>query len=342
MPDPRPDRPAAPAVAVVGCGAISEAFHIPALARHAAVRERLVLVDPDLGRAREMAERFGVPGDRVAATHGEILEGVDGAVVATPARLHAPVSRDLLKAGVHVLCEKPLAPTPDEVRELIAVADAEGVTLGVNHMRRLFGASQLVRTAVESGELGELREVEYLQGERFDWPAATGSYFGAAAGKGVLADLGSHIVDLVCWWLGGDLELESYRDDSRGGTEAVAAARFRRNGCEGEIRLSWLTRYRNTYRVSGTKASVEGHLFDERSVTLRDPSGKVLEKRTAPRVDVSHAMIDGFLSAVRGEGPPPVSGRDVLPTVEFIDACYQNRAPLPAPWYENASPVEVA
>lgn len=328
-----------PTIAVIGCGAIAEAFHIPALVRHKEVRDRLILVDRDAGRASRLAERFGL--ERTAQDHSDILSEIDGAIVAVPPALHVPISRDCLAAGVHVLCEKPLAHSAGEVHELMNLASVSGVSLGVNNMRRLFGTSKLVKEIVEAGELGVIRTFEYYQGEKFDWPVATGSNFGrGGGGRGVFSDLGAHIVDLAQWWLGGDLELERYADDSRGGTEAVAWVDFSTGTCRGKIRLSWLTRYRNTYRIVGDMGAVEGQLFDERTILLTDPHGKARESRSTSRVDVSHAMIDGFIEAVRARVPQPVPAEDVLPSIAFLEACYGNRTTLPAPWYQNAAPLE--
>lgn len=327
----------APTLAVVGCGAIAENYHLPALVRRSDVRERLILVDPDHDRAREMARRFGV--EQTAGSLDDVLSELDGAVLAVPPALHVPLTLQCVRAGVHVLCEKPLGETGAQVREIIAEAERMKVTVGANNNRRLAGASQLVKQAIDAGDIGTPRRIEYLQGERFDWPAASDAYFGKAAKRGVLADLGSHVLDLICWWLGEKPELVSYADDSRGGTEAVAHVRLATDSCSAEVALSWLTRYANTYLVEGDQGVIRGDLFDERSITLE--RGGRSEKRTAPRLEPSHRMLDAFVEAATGAGAPAVGAADVLPSVELLDECYRDRGSLAEPWYENASPLEV-
>lgn len=336
VPDSNPGD--ATVIAVVGCGAISEAFHLPALRHHLSDPDQIVLVDRNPHRLDAMGEQFGLR--RRATDLTQVLGEVHGAVVAAPPQHHVAIATTCMEAGVHVLCEKPLAQTTEEAEALVALAAERSVHLGVNLVRRLQSSSRLVHELVQSGAIGEPLSLEYVQGEGFDWPAAENSYFGAAVGRGVLADIGSHVLDLASWWLGGSLRLESYQDDSRGGTEAVARVEVSSGRCRGRVLLSWLTRYRNDYRIQGTEGMVEGQLYDERTVVIRDANGHERERRSGPPVDVAKAMLGGFISAIRGESEVPVPGREVLPSIRVIEECYANRELLPAPWYENAAPLE--
>src|SRR4051794_39425130 len=95
-------------IAVVGCGAVAQIHHLPALAASENA-EAVLLVDNDESRARALAERFGVPG--VTTDFREIPGRADAAIVALPNNLHAPVAIELLRRGVPVLVEKPMAMT---------------------------------------------------------------------------------------------------------------------------------------------------------------------------------------------------------------------------------------
>jgi len=326
----------APVIALIGCGAITEALHLPALARHPDVMAKAVCVDPNLARANAMATKFGA--SRAVARYQDVIADADGAIVAVPAKLHYPVTMDLLAAKVHVLCEKPLTDTADQARGLIAKAQQMGVALCVNNYRRLYPSSIKVRDLISAGELGAVRHLEFFWGEQFDWPAASATYFGAAAGRGVLADKGAHVLDLVCWWLGGKPEVLSYEDDSMGGTEAVAALHFRLNECEGVVRLSWLSRYPNTFEVRGDHATAGGRLFDWDTVDLKHSSGRKQKLRlpSSAKVpqDLGKDLLDNFLDVVRGRAKPVVAGSDVLPSLELLDECYSRRTRMPMPWYD--------
>jgi predicted dehydrogenase len=328
----------APSIALIGCGAIADSFHLPALARHSEILAKLVLVDPALERARAMAGKYGA--GSTAARIEDVLDHVQGAIVAVPPRFHRAVALACLERGVHVLSEKPLCESAHEARELIDAAKSSGVALAVNQTRRLFPSHREVGERIAAGELGALRRVEYLHGEVFDWPAATNSYFGAKGGAkgGVLLDTGAHIVDLVCWWLGGRPHLASYRDDSHGGTEAVAELHLTDGDCAARIRLSWLSKLPNAYRVEGTRGSIEGGSFEWASYTLRRDGGPPKKVRTRQRVrgfeDLSAALIDNFIGVVQGREAPLVPADEVLASIETIEACYANRGHFDQPWID--------
>ena len=73
---------------------------------------------------------------------------------------------------------------------------------------------------MESGILGRIESFDFREGTIFDWPATTNSFWRReAAGGGVFADLGAHVLDLLLWWLG-DFTSVTYADDSQGGVEA--------------------------------------------------------------------------------------------------------------------------
>jgi predicted dehydrogenase len=325
-----------PVIALIGCGAITEALHLPALSRHPEVMAKVVCVDPNLERAKAMATRFGAAA--AVDRYQDVIADVDGAIVAVPPKLHYPIAMDLLAARVNVLCEKPLTESGEHARRLVAKAEQMGVALCVNNYRRLYPSSIKVRDLIAAGDLGAVRRIEFSWGEEFDWPAASGAYFGVAAGRGVLADKGAHLLDLVCWWLGGKPEVVSYEDDSMGGTEAVAVLHFRRKECQGVVRLSWLSRYANTFLVEGDRATAAGRLFDWNTVDLERPSGR-REKLRLPSSakvpqDLGKTLLDNFLDVVRGRAVPLVAGSDVLPSIELLDDCYASRKRMALPWYD--------
>jgi len=273
-----------------------------------------------------------------------VVDRIDGAVVAVPARLHHPVSLACLNHGVAVLCEKPLCEDAPLARELVEAAERADVALAVNQTRRLFPANRQIQQLLAAGALGRLTRIVYEMGEPFEWPAVSDSYFGAkGSGKGVLLDTGANIVDLVCWWLGGKPWLTRYRDDSFGGTEAVAAVELEHQGCRASIRLSWLTKLPNAYRIEGECGSIEGEVYDWASFIQRSPDGKARRVRTQDRPkgfeEFGHRLIDNFVDVLTTGAAPIVSGRDVLPSIEIIDACYASRERFDLPWLDASEPA---
>ena len=124
-------------LAIAGCGAIAQLAHLPVLAKMRGV-ELVALCDNDATKARALADRFGVAD--VFTDLEELLDSdaIDGLIVATPNHLHEPHVLSALRAGVDVLCERPLALTTRGVERVLAAAEKSGrkVLVGNNHRFR--------------------------------------------------------------------------------------------------------------------------------------------------------------------------------------------------------------
>lgn len=333
------DRRSNPRVALIGCGAIARSFHLPALARDRAVREKLILVDPATDRARALGGEYGI--DRVAASHQEVIDAIDAAVITVPHSLHYPIARDLLAHGVHVLCEKPLTETTEEAGDLIATAKAARAVLAANYTKRLYPSFQKIRDLIADGAIGTPESFEFLWGEVFDWPAASGFYFGRAAeGRGVLFDKGPHVLDALCWWLPGDAAVLSCHDDASGGSEAVSEVELRIGAARGTVRLSWLSKYENTFTIRGDEGTIRGSVFDWKGLELSAPDGTTRRLKTGTGAHspsgFGPAIIDDFLSAIAHDADPLISAEDVIDSIRLIEQCYAVRQRFSMPW--NAAP----
>ena len=335
-------------VAVVGCGAVATIHHLPALSlsEHA---EAAVLVDADPPRARALAERFGVKD--VGSDYRDLPGQVDAAVVALPNSLHAPVSIELLRRGVHVLVEKPMAVNVRECDEMIAAAQQGRTVLAVGLDFRFFDSSLWVRDLLRDGLLGEVRRFEMHQGVIPRWPFATDFMLKKEmAGGGVLADFGVHVLDLLLWWLGDWAEVD-YRDDAMGGVESDCELRLTlRSGVSGTAEISRTRNLANTCLFEGTRASLEVGIWDpdpEIRLLIGDPaergdrearelylSGRA-RREASPGIDMTDAFvrqIDDFAAAVRERREPFVPGREGRRSLALIEACYARRQPLELPW----------
>lgn len=336
--------PKAPRVVLVGCGAIAEQYYLPALAKHPAVAAQLVLADPGPGRAEAMARKFGF-GTYVADYH-QVLGNIDGAIVAVPTHLHHPVTADLLGAGAHVLCEKPLADSAEKGADLVAKAAERGVTLSVNYQRRLFPCLSEVKRLLQEGNLGAPLEIEYRVAEPFDWPTVSGFYFNAVrSSRGVLRDRGAHTLDTVCWWLGGKPSVIASRNDSFGGSEAVAMVDLSLDRCRAVVHLSWLGKSPSRFSVRCENGSVSGEEYEWDQVTVREANGRVRRIKPASDLrtyaDISDAVITRFVGVAGGRAQPLVTGGDVLPSLELIDDCYRAAQAFDLPWYRELEPADV-
>jgi len=184
-------------VGILGTGTVVRDFHLPVLLANP--RAQVVAIGnlhaPSLERLADehrIAKRF-TDFDRLAAD-----PEIDAVVIALPNYLHAPVTRQMLQAGKHVLCEKPMAVTAEEAQSMVAAAEAAGRKLMVAHVWRFHPQVQWLRSLIDSGQLGQVTRIRAHaivvgRGPKF------GSWFQyrRTAGGGALADVGIHSIDTI-------------------------------------------------------------------------------------------------------------------------------------------------
>ena len=267
------------------------------------------------------------------------MDRIGGAIVATPPVSHFAICSRVLQHGRHVLCEKPLAPTADEAARLVALAEQSSAVLCVNQTRRMYPTNQRVKELIADGSLGRLQAIEYIDGSVFNWPTASGFYFEAGA-PGVLSDRGVHSLDLVSWWLGAKPRLVRVQTDSYGGPESVALLAMTHEDCRIDLKISWLTRLQNTFRVVGTEATVEGDIGGWRSMrmTTSDGGRSTIRLPDAPVEynDFAVPMIENFLAVLDQAEEPSVSAASVIAAAELIDEAYAAATRLHMPWLYGA------
>lgn len=156
-------------------------------------------------RAKEVAARHGI--EHVFDDYRELLGAgvIDAVTIAVPPFLHHPMALAALESNVHVLCEKPLARTAAEARDLVRMAQDVGVCNAVAFHRRYEPARLRMKELVSEGFIGELHSVSVIV-YRSTLAESEQRYFSwlmeQEKGGGVLAAIGSHYVDQLRWWFG--------------------------------------------------------------------------------------------------------------------------------------------
>jgi len=330
------DTPAVPMrAAIIGVGGISQAHHAGYLAAGAEV---VALVDPHPRGLAARAKAWGVERTysdfRALFTDGD----VDVVSICAPTAVHAPATLAAAAAGVHVLCEKPLALDLDQGRTMIDVCRAAGVVLMVNHQLRSHGAVALAQRILERGDLGEITHVRLRQAH--DWAGASEVRPSFAtrdsSGGGTLLDNGCHLMDLARY-IGRDVEEVYARTATRKFAveledTAHVSLRFV-SGAIGTVEVAWTaTGWEEGFWVYGTQGALEytnrtgtpvlRHAFRASPGTTWGDTD-VSEHRFAG--DAPHARhVRAFLSAVAGERPVLCSGEDGLEAVRLIMAAYES------------------
>ncbi len=339
-----PNRPDTLRLAILGCGAVTELRYLPALA---SLRIRpTLLVDLDSQRAARLAERCR-PG-RIDVDYRPWLGEIDAAIVALPHALHAPVTIELLRQGVHVLVEKPLAVSVAESEAVLGAARESDAVLAVGLMRRHADSALWLAAALREGALGSIESFDFEDGLTYAWPVASASLFRKeTAGGGVLADMGAHTIDSLLWWLGDVASLE-YSDDAYGGVEADAKLEITlSSGARGRVELSRTRNLRNTAVISGERGRIEigteqrnRNQISATPATLLETThagvrGAALSRLTVH--DLFVRQIRDWLGASERGGEPLVTPQSAARSIELIEACYERRRLWELPWVRPES-----
>jgi predicted dehydrogenase len=185
--------------------------------------------------------------------------------------------------------------------------------------------------------LGEPLSIKYHVGEVFTWPTVSGFYFNSAASsRGVLRDRGAHVLDHICWWLGGKPKVIASQNDSFGGSDAMAYVQFEHNKCVGEVKLSWLSSFPCSFVVEFERGSIEGEVYYPRSILMKTGSSpaKRVKIKSGDYSALGQRIVTNFIRVVSKGEKPLVPGSDVLNSVSIVDECYAAATRFEMPWYE--------
>lgn len=321
-------------IGVIGAGAITQVGHLPVLKRLKGV-EVAAICDSDLLKARALAERFQIPDafDDIDDLLG--FEHLDAVVVCTPNHLHEAHILAALSANLHVLVEKPLATSLASVQRIMKAAEKRAgiLMVGMNHRYRT--DSQIVRSFVQNGELGDIESV------RGSWHVFRPSRAQLGwrqrrelSGGGAMLDLGLSILDLAFWLAGTPkpVRVSANLDSSEKGVEQSGSAFVVcENGATIFVDVTWHhvgagERFGVGLRGSkGTAGINPMHVWKElhgvpTDVAPTGAAGKENAFFNSFRAEWAH-----FLAAIRKEAKAP-SLEEHMVLHRVLDAIYRSHA----------------
>ena len=290
--------------AVIGVGHMGR-FHAAKLAATEGVR-LVALADPDRERAGELARELGC---EALPDYRELFGRIDAACIAAPTALHADVATDCLRAGVHVLLEKPMARTLDEADALIALSREKGLVLQVGHLQRYNPAFVAVAAREEAPLFVDIERLAPFKARGID--------------VDVVLDLMIHDIDLVLGLARSPIENVSAAG-FRVITEGIDIANARIEFADGSIANLSASRVSQTtvrkFRVFWSDSYASADLQAQRLRTVKRGAGGMQEiDETFPRVDELQAQAQAFRDAVRSRTPPTVSGRQGREALALAD-----------------------
>lgn len=189
-------------IAIIGCGTIANAAHIPAYMKNEKA-EIKYFCDILPERADAAVKQYGC--GRAVYDYHEILNDpeIEAVSVCTPNYMHAQISNDFLKAGKHVLCEKPAARTYSEAQTMQQTQHETGKTLNIGVVNRFNDGVNQIKKLIDGGELGSVYQVYVSFRSQRSIPGLGGAFTNKEiAGGGVLIDWGVHFLDIVMYCCG--------------------------------------------------------------------------------------------------------------------------------------------
>ena len=329
-------------VGVIGTSWFADLMHLPNLKSHPQA-EIAAICGRKRERAQEMASKYEIP--LVFTDYREMIDqgNLQAVVIVTPDDLHYPMTMDALDAGLHVLCEKPLALNAEQAKEMYEKAEAAGVVHATFFTYRWQPHYRYLKELVDGGYVGRCFHchIRYLGGY-----ARQGQYwwrFDRQRANGALGDLGSHMIDLARWCVGDVVRVSAHLGTfvERAGPEgpaldpandaAMLLLEFE-NGAQGAIQLSAVAhagdRGQEQYVIlHGQSGTLEADytLLDTEIRGVRHGE-KQFEALPIPdrlwgNVDRSGSFLSQFSGVFQGQ---PVGDR------LFIDAILQDRPVTPS------------
>ncbi len=319
---------------ILGAARIAKTRTIPAL-QSSERSEVVAIASRDLTTAKAAALECEIP--RAYGSYEALLAdpAVDAVYIPLPNHLHVPWTIRAARAGKHVLCEKPIALTAIEARQLLRVRDETGVQIVEAFMVRSHPRWHAAKQLVDSGRIGRLRTIA----AHFSYARKGGENIRSKVewGGGAILDIGCYPVMLSRWLFDSEpLDVIATIDrDREFGIDALASVILRfpsgtaTFSCSGELAL------RQSMQLMGTTGFIDVPVpFNPSEIgpTVlvvddgRDLVGGGAERIAFPAANQFAAQGDAFVDAIEGKAPAPVTLEDSIANMAVLDALFRSGA----------------
>ena len=331
-------------VGILGCGKIAQVRHIPEYLANPDAEIR-GFYDIDLGRAQEMADKFG---GKAYETPEALLADpeIDAVSICAINHAHAALSIQALKAGKHVLCEKPMATTPADCEEMVRVANETGKFLMIGQNQRLAKAHVVAKELLQQGLIGKVVtfRTTFGHGGPETWSITPGKntwfFDKKRAAMGAMADLGVHKTDLIQFLLDQRVVRTTARlatldkcgaDGQLIGVDDNAFCVYEMSGgVMGTMTASW-TYYGaedNSTILYGTKGIMRIYDDPAHSITVKLLSGEEkvygVEQIQTNDNQTASGVIDLWVDCLKNNRAPEISGQNAITAMRAVFASIES------------------
>ena len=303
-------------VGVVGVGVMGS-NHARVFADLAGVR-LVGVADPDETARDTVAQALGCAA--FADVHGLLAAEVDAVTIAAPTHLHQELALYCIKRGVHVLVEKPIAPSVAEGRNIIAAARHAGVALMVGHVERFNPTVEAIKDAIRGEDILSIAITR------------VGPFPPRMSNVGVVIDLAVHDIDLIRWFTESEIiEVQPQLSSALAEREDIALLQFRTaSGVLAHINTNWVTPFKaRNVTVATSNKYIMGDLLT-RQVTECfgfQPDGSYsMRHLSVGHAEPLRAELQAFVAAICQGKEPAVTGDEGVASLEIAIHCLESRA----------------
>ena len=275
------------------------------------------VVDPDPKQCQKVADALG------CATFSDfealIGRGVDAVTIAAPTHLHREIALECARRGIHMLVEKPVAPTIEDGHAIVAAARRADVTLMAGHVERFNPAVQSLKRAIKDENILSIAITR------------VGPFPPRMSNVGVVIDLAVHDIDLIRWFTDSEIvEIQPQTSSAVAEREDIALLQFRTaSGVLAHINTNWLTPFkaRNIHIATRNKYLIADLLTLQVTECFGfQPDGSYsMRHLSVGYAEPLRAELAAFIKAVRTGETPAVTGEEGVASLEIAIRCLNSR-----------------
>jgi UDP-N-acetylglucosamine 3-dehydrogenase len=280
---------------------------------------RLVgVADPDDKQRDFVADALGCPAFNDVETL--LASGVDAVTIAAPTHVHRELALACIGQGVHVLVEKPIAPSVEEGRAIIAAARHARVTLMVGHVERFNPTVEAIKEAIRDEDILSIAITR------------VGPFPPRMSNVGVVIDLAVHDIDLIRWFTESEIaEVQPQLSNAVAEREDIALLQFRTaSGVLAHINTNWLTPFKaRNVTVATRNKYVMGDLLTRQVSECFgfQPDGSYsMRHLSVGHAEPLRAELQAFVAAIRSGTDPAVTGEEGVASLAIAIRCLEGRA----------------
>ncbi len=303
-------------VGVVGVGVMGS-NHARVLSEMAGV-QLIGVVDPERKQREFVARNLGCA--EFADLEALLEGGVDAVTIAAPTHLHHDLALTCIAAGVHVMVEKPIAPTVEEGRAIVAAARRAGVTLMVGHVERFNPAVESIKRAIKNQDILSIAITR------------VGPFPPRMSNVGVVIDLAVHDIDLIRWFTDSEIvEIQPQLSSAVAEREDIALLQFRTaSGVLAHINTNWLTPFKaRTIHVATRDKYLIGDLLTLQVTEcfgFQPDCSYSMRHLSVGYAEPLRAELLAFANAIHSGRTPAVTGEEGVASLEVAIRCLDKRA----------------